>query len=66
MNAREAEDLKVAISANFPGALVKVTPQPEGGEIIVSLEGERDHKYEIDNDYLNSPTVRMLVGAVIR
>ena len=66
MNATEAKELKVAIRAQFPDSEVTVTPYPDGGDILVSTEGDQDRRYKIDDDYLNSPIVRLLVGAPIR
>jgi hypothetical protein len=66
VNVPEAKDLKRAISANFPGAFVQVTPLPAGGEIYVQIPGEKGHRYETTDDYLTSPIVRLLVGEVIR
>ena len=62
MNATEAKDLKRAISAQFPDSEVTVTPYPDGGDIIVATEGEKVRRYEIDDDYLTSPIVRLLVN----
>jgi hypothetical protein len=62
MTDSEAKDLKVAISARFPDSEVTVTPYPRGGDIIVATEGEKVRRYEIDDDYLTSPIVRLLVN----
>jgi hypothetical protein len=40
-----------------------VTPHPDGADIVVSVEGDHDRRFKIDDDDLNSPIVRMLVGA---
>jgi hypothetical protein len=63
VNEREAEDLEAAIGARFPGAEVSVTAYPCGGEILVSPEGEMDRRFKVDDNYLDSPVVRLLVGA---
>jgi hypothetical protein len=65
VNASDAKELQGVISATFPGALVSVTPHPDGADIIVSAEGEQDRKFKIDDDDLDSPIVRLLVGAPI-
>jgi hypothetical protein len=65
MNAAQAEELQGVISATFPGAVVVVTPQPDGADIIVSAYGQQDHQFKIDDDDLDSPIVRLLVGAPI-
>jgi hypothetical protein len=65
MTAEKAEEIRVAIRARFPEVDVVVTPYGEGAEIRVSVEGDQDRKFRIDDDDLNSPILRMLVGAVI-
>jgi hypothetical protein len=65
MNVAKAEEIRDVISARFPGAQVVVTPQDDGADIIVSAEGQQDRKFKIDDDDLDSPIVRLLVGAAI-
>jgi hypothetical protein len=65
MTAEKAEEIRVAIRARFPEVDVVVTPYGEGAEIRVSVEGDQDRKFRIDDDDLNSPILRLLVGAVI-
>jgi hypothetical protein len=42
-----------------------VTPQDDGADIVVSLEGDQDRKFKIEDEELDSPIVRLLVGAAI-
>jgi hypothetical protein len=65
MNAAKAEEIRGLISVRFPGAKVVVTPQSDGADIVVSLEGDQDRKFKIDDDDLDTPIVRLLVGAAI-
>jgi hypothetical protein len=65
MDAAKAEEIQRAISSRFPEVDVAVTPYDDGAEIRVSREGDQDRKFKIDDDDLNSPLLRMLVGAVI-
>jgi len=65
VNAAKAEDIQIAIRARFPEVDVVVTPQDEGAEIRVSVDGDRDRRFKIDDDDLGSPIVRLLVGAAI-
>jgi hypothetical protein len=44
---------------------VAVTPYDDGAEIRVSVEGDRDRNFKIDDDDLGSPVIRLLVGAAI-
>jgi hypothetical protein len=62
VNTTEASDLREAISAQYPDALVKVEAQKDGGQIVISVEGDKDRSFKIDDDYLTSPIVRLLVG----
>jgi hypothetical protein len=65
MNAAKAEEVRGVISARFPDAEVVVTPHPDGAEIRVSIDGDRDRNFKIDDDELDSPIIRLLVGAAI-
>jgi hypothetical protein len=65
MNAAEASDLKRAISANYPEAVVKVRPSEAGADIVIAVAGDKDRKFKIENDYLRSPIVRLLIGGVV-
>ena len=65
MNDIKAEEVQIAISAQFPDSEVTVTPCPDGADIVVTTEGDQVRRYKIDDDNLNSPIVRLLVGAPI-
>jgi hypothetical protein len=65
MTAEKAEEIRVAIRARFPEVDVVVTPYGEGAEIRVSVEGDRDRRFKIDDGELDSPIIRLLVGASI-
>jgi hypothetical protein len=65
MTAEEAEELKIAISANYPETVVSVTAYADGAEIVVSAAGQQDRKFKVEDDNLNSPIVRLLVGSPI-
>jgi hypothetical protein len=65
MNAAKAEELRGVISVRFPGANVVVTPQDNGADVVVTYEGDKDRKFKIDDEELDSPIVRLLVGAAI-
>ena len=65
MNEAKAEEIQTAISAQYPDSEVTVTPCPDGAEILVLTEGDQDRRFKIGDDELNSPIVRLLVGAPI-
>jgi hypothetical protein len=65
MNTEKAEEIQGVISVRFPGAVVVVTPQDDGADIVVSVEGDQDRRFKIDDNELDSPIVRLLVGAAI-
>jgi hypothetical protein len=65
MNTAKAEEVQGVISARFPEAEVVVTPYPDGAEIRVSTGGQQDRNFKIGDDELDSPIIRLLVGAAI-
>ena len=65
MTSEKAEEILIAIRARFPDVDVAVTPQPGGAEIRVTVEGDPDRNFKVDDDDLGSPIIRLLVGAAI-
>ena len=63
MNAAGAEELQGLISVTFPGAEVLVDPHPEGAVVDVSLDGHGIHRFQVLDNDLDSPVVRLLIGA---
>jgi hypothetical protein len=65
MNAGKAQEIQTAISAQYPDSEVTVTPYPDGADIVVLTEGDQVRRFKIGDDELNSPIVRLLVGAPV-
>ena len=65
MNAAAAEELQDRIGVTFPWTVVVVTPNPDGADVVVSAVGEQDRTFKVDDDDLDSPVVRLLVGAQV-
>jgi hypothetical protein len=65
MNAADAEELEGLIGVTFPGAEVVVDPRPDGADVVVSLEGAGFHRFQVYDNDLDSPVVRLLIGAQV-
>jgi Tol biopolymer transport system component len=64
MDTKGAEELQGLIGVTFPGAEVMVDPLPDGADVAVVLNGDH-HRYRIYDNDLDSPIVRLLIGAAL-
>jgi len=65
MDTRAAEELQGLIGVTFPGAEVMVDTRPDGADVVVVLEGHGVHRFQVYDNDLDSPVVRLLIGAQV-